>query len=74
MTKQQAIKILRTEYLGDSEEMESAKYVGASVIEKQIPEKVVEAGWVFCPNCDLSLDPLQKASYCHHCGQALNWS
>jgi len=39
MTVQEAIKILRTEHVGDSEEMELAKYQAALALEKQIPKK-----------------------------------
>lgn len=42
MTVQNAIKILKTEYLGDSEYMELAKQMGAYALEKQIPKKPIE--------------------------------
>lgn len=39
MTRNEAIKILRTEMLGDSVQMELAKQMGAYALEKQIPKK-----------------------------------
>lgn len=66
MTVQNAIKILKTEYLGDSEYMELAKQMGAYALEKQIPKKPIEkdigklkiSDTAFCPICD----------YCPNCG------
>ena len=42
MTIQEAITMLRREFLGDSEYMELAKYMGANALEKQIPKKATE--------------------------------
>lgn len=40
MTIQKAIKILKMEMLGDSEQMECAKQIAAGALEKQIPKKL----------------------------------
>lgn len=42
-------------------------------LEKQIPEKPKEDGWLYCPICgrDVLMD---RFDYCPDCGQALDWS
>ena len=42
-------------------------------LEKQIPKKLKDNGWLYCPFCgrDVLMD---KFDYCTHCGQALDWS
>ena len=42
-------------------------------LEKQIPKKLKDNGWLYCPFCgrDVLMD---KFDYCSHCGQALDWS
>ena len=42
-------------------------------LEKQIPKKLKDNGWLYCPFCgrDVLMD---KFDYCPHCGQALDWS
>ena len=42
-------------------------------LEKQIPKKLKDDGWLYCPICgrDVLMD---KFDYCSHCGQALDWS
>lgn len=86
MTIEEAIKILKKEYLGDSEEMELAKYMGWNALENQIPkkpkaidweqykDKVINAkfmrGGFWCPNCGHFI---KSGSYCCDCGQALDW-
>ena len=88
MTVQNAIKILKTEYLGDSEYMELAKQMGAYALEKQIPKKpciqalkgfdYAEASVTSCPNCSKPIINVWNVQnyqphYCHYCGQALNF-
>lgn len=41
MTYQKAIKILKMEMLGDSEQMEYAKQMAIKALEKQIPKKPI---------------------------------
>lgn len=42
-------------------------------LEKQIPEKLKDDGWLYCPICgrDVLMD---RFDYCPDCGQALDWS
>ena len=42
-------------------------------LEKQIPKKLKDDGWLYCPICgrDVLMD---RFDYCCHCGQALDWS
>lgn len=74
LTPQEAIKILKVEYLGDSENMELAKHIAIEALEKQMPKKVIETDWIYCPNCKRPLDVIQKYKYCVICGQKLDWS
>ena len=86
MTVQNAIKILKTEYLGDSEYMELAKQMGAYALEKQIPKKPYKRkehkqNDYYCAVCryylgdemELKFAGLQP-KFCPECGQALDWS
>lgn len=87
MTVQNAIKILKTEYLGDSEYMELAKQMGAYALEKQIPRKpdiwgdgvdddgdLIYDSWA-CLCCheeyELGYDEYE---HCPNCGQAIDMS
>lgn len=76
MTAQEAIRILKTEYLGDSEQMELAKQMGALALEKQIPKKPEydeNTGIYICPNCRSvsAYDVDAFGDYCENCGQAI---
>ena len=86
MTVQNAIKILKTEYLGDSEYIELAKQMGAYALEKQIPQKVIEKvdelndkeynGLIkrlYCPNCHNEIDEYNSPVGCKFCLQTLDW-
>lgn len=53
-------------------------------LEKQIPKKPIEkevigvsmSGYKYkgqCPKCSLTVSQF-SGNYCHHCGQALDWS
>lgn len=60
---------------------EQALYDGAQALEKQIPKKPIKAKehimysmCYVCPNCQKSFSGTGIASYCYHCGQALDWS
>ena len=75
MTLQEAIKTLKKEHLGDSENMELAKQMGAIALEKQIPKKVLtHNGYIECPYCETDIKEGKGNSYCLICGQALDWS
>lgn len=42
-------------------------------LEKQMPKKLKDDGWLYCPICgrDVLMD---RFNYCPDCGQALDWS
>lgn len=51
-----------------------------AALEKQIPEKPIKAKehirysmCYICPNCQRTFSGTGIASYCYHCGQALDW-
>ena len=50
-----------------------AMRVCKAAIEKQIPKKPKEDGWLYCPVCgkDVLMD---RYIFCPDCGQALDWS
>ncbi|MGN0535719.1 MAG: hypothetical protein ACI4IR_06950 [Eubacterium sp.] len=88
MTAQEAIRILKTEYLSDSEQMELAKQMGAIALEKQILKKPDYEGDGYDENGGLIYDTAYCPE-CHHefeygvndwgvehcpCGQAFDWS
>lgn len=76
MTNEEAIKILKKEYLGDSEEMELAKYMGWNALENQIPKKPIGHWYEFCeigytcPTCDKKL---RRGCKTCKCGQRIDW-
>lgn len=41
-------------------------------LDKQIPKKLKDDGWLYCPICgrDVLMD---RFDYCPDCGQALDW-
>ena len=47
--------------------------VAIEALEKQIPKKLKDDGWLYCPICgrDVLMD---RFDYCPDCGQALDWS
>lgn len=58
--------------------------VAIEALEKQIPKKLIEkevigvsmSGYKYkgqCPKCSLTVSQF-SGNYCHHCGQALDWS
>ena len=44
-----------------------------NAIEKQIPKKPKEEGWLYCPICGKDVC-VEKPKCCPDCGQALDWS
>lgn len=90
MVIQEAIRTLKMEMLGDSEQMKYAKQIAVEGLEKFIPKnpKIVkyEAEYdtrdYFCPICNkliiCSVDGEfyagNKDCYCSNCGQMLDWS
>ena len=64
-------------YGGKADEHEEytieAYSVALNALEKQIPKKLKDNGWLYCPICgrDVLMD---RFDYCPDCGQALDWS
>ena len=64
-------------YSGKADEQEEytikAYSVALNALEKQIPKKLKDDGWLYCPICgrDVLMD---RFNYCPDCGQALDWS
>ena len=64
-------------YSGKADEQEEytikAYSVALNALEKQIPKKLKDDGWLYCPICgrDVLMD---RFDYCPDCGQALDWS
>ena len=42
-------------------------------LEKQIPKKLKDDGWLYCPICGRNV-LMDRFDYCPDCGQALDWS
>ena len=57
----------------DIKKTEAALKLAISALEKQIPKKLKDDGWLYCPICgrDVLMD---RFNYCPDCGQALDWS
>ena len=64
-------------YSGKADEQEEytikAYSVAIEALDKQIPKKLKDDGWLYCPICgrDVLMD---RFNYCPDCGQALDWS
>jgi hypothetical protein len=72
MKVEEAVKILKTEHLGDSEKMELAKQMGAVALDKLLPQKPCFRSNILCCECGEKVK--RWYSYCPECGQALDWS
>ena len=66
--------------VGGNEETMAMK-LAVEALEKQIPKKPIKAKehimysmCYICPNCQKNFSGTGIASYCYHCGQALDWS
>ena len=77
MTLEEAIGIVKCA-IGEIEwkyplDYAEAFEVAIETLEKQIPEKPKDDGWLYCPICgrDVLMD---RFDYCPDCGQALDWS
>lgn len=84
MKIQEAIRILKMEMLGDSEQMEYAKQIVIEALEKQIPKKPIEkevigasmTGYKYkgqCPKCSSTVSQY-TGNYCPNCGKKIDWS
>lgn len=90
ITTQEAIRTLKMEMLGDSEQMKCAKQTAIEALEKQIAKKPkivkIEAEYdtrdYFCPICnkcfihfvDGEFYAGKKDCWCSECGQKIDWS
>lgn len=57
----------------DIEKTEAALKLAISALEKQIPKKLKDDGWLYCPICGRNV-LMDRFDYCPNCGQALDWS
>ena len=75
MTYEEALKLLKMEMLGDSEQMECAKQIAVEALEKQIPHKLKpnnsqsKGGCIpVCGKCNGIMDLEQgDLNYCPNC-------
>ena len=90
MTNEQAVKIRSCfangvefkEQIGICDEYQELAEVMNEAIKKQIPQKPIkneEQDFRFvtkyvCPACGNRITGTGVATYCYHCGQALDWS
>ena len=77
MTAKEAIKTIQVAIAEDKWEYPLDYSIvfktAIEALEKQIPKKLKDDGWLYCPICgrDVLMD---KFDYCPDCGQALDWS
>ena len=90
MTYEEALKLLKMEMLGDSEQMECAKQIAVETLEKQLPKKptphivkverlkIGNARWgkgTTVYKCPCCNNFISRLyDYCFKCGQAIDWS
>lgn len=77
MTAEEAIKTIQVA-IGEVEweyplDYSVAFETAIEALKKQIPKKLKDDGWLYCPICgrDVLMD---RFDYCPDCGQALDWS
>lgn len=86
MTREEAIKELKIEFVGEYDRQREAKNVAINALEKQIAKKVKIEQWIDT-KCDCGFEfskhhgdgyysiPIEnKTKYCPNCGQKLDWS
>lgn len=87
ITTQEAIRTLKMEMLGDSEQMKCAKQTAIEALEKQIAKKPDSEGdgyddngkliydtWI-CPCCQIKYElDYDDYKFCPECGQKIDWS
>ena len=82
MTPGNAMKILKGLYPDLSRAGKAAIDAAVEALEKQIPKKPTQTGEqhirysmnYVCPLCGNHFSGTGIASYCYHCGQALDWN
>lgn len=80
MNAQEALEIIKDELQFTSGVIEDALGLVKHCVNKQIPKKPIKAKehimysmCYICPNCQKNFSGTGIASYCYHCGQALDW-
>jgi hypothetical protein len=83
MNAQEALETIKYEVNeeGHCGYIEDELRLAITALEKQIPKKPIKAKehimysmCYICPNCQQNFSGTGIASYCYHCGQALDWS
>ncbi len=83
MNAQEALETIKYEVNeeGHCGYIEDELRLAMTALEKQIPKKPIKAKehimysmCYICPNCQKNFSGTGIASYCYHCGQALDWS
>lgn len=82
MKYQEALEIIKDELPFTSGVIEEALDLVEKCVNKQIPKKPIKAKELhirysmcyICPSCQRTFSGTGIASYCYHCGQALDWS
>ena len=46
--------------------------VAIGALEKQIPKKPIDEGWLYCPICEKDI-LLEGYKFCPNCGQKICW-
>ena len=81
-TAEQARNDLERLLLRDERPANKVIALACKALEKQIPQKPIKTKeqhirysmCYICPNCQRTFSGTGIASYCYHCGQALDWS
>ena len=80
-SSEQARNDLERLLLRDERPADKVVALACKALEKQIPKKPIKAKehimysmCYICPNCQKNFSGTGIASYCYHCGQALDWS
>lgn len=68
MFAEEALDTLDKALIGNLE----LKIALSKALERQMPKKPKEDGWLYCPNCgrDILMD---KFAFCPDCGQKIDW-
>lgn len=81
MNYEEALEIIKDKLPFTSGVIEEALGLVESCVNKQIPKKPIKVRehimysmCYICPNCQKNFSGTGIASYCYHCGQALDWS
>ena len=53
-------------------EYQAAFDAAFEALEKQIPKKPTDEGWLYCPICGKDI-LMERYKFCPGCGQAIDW-